>query len=941
MKVHGKTFILLITLCANILLQAFSFRLDSRLQVNDPERKAEELLSQMTPAEKVGQLFLISFKGRDFANDSPVYDMIVNHHVGGVILNQRNDNFSSDNTINNAQNLVNNLQQAEWNDAQSQFTDLSSRLIINNNYIPLFATINQDGDSYPFDQILNGMTILPNEMAIGATWDTNYSQLVGSVFGSELSKLGFNLYIGPSLDVLDLPFVEGGDDLGTRTFGGDPYWVGEMGKAFIKGIHQGSESKMAVIAKHFPGRGSSDRLPEEEVATVRKSLEQLKQIELAPFFSVTGNSPDKISTTDGLLVSHIRYQGFQGNIRASTRPVSFDQTAQEQLMSLPEFAEWRGDGGVIVSDNLGSNAVRKFFDPTGDEYDLRQIARNAFLSGNDLMLLDLFIDARDLDPYASTLRILESFTQKYQEDAAFAQRVDSSVKRILMLKFNLYPEFDINQVLVSADDLFDVGNSQQVSFEVASQSAVLMSPDMQELSVILPSPPQISERLIFFTDTISASQCSECSLQDIFAVNALEKSILKFYGPEAGEQVMQARLASFSFTDLNRYLSDSATMPTLDSELRNANWIIFSFNKPDLERPESLAMRNFLTNRADLIRNKKVVAFGFNAPYYLDATDISKLTAYYVLFSKGPAFIDTAARILFQETNPVGKLPVSVPGIGYDLNVSMSPEPSQIIPVYLEYSDNIQPTNENGTPSPTVIPVFELGKVLPIRTGLIYDHNLNPVPDGTVVRFNFSYQKDINSTQQIETITTDGIARLSYRVQNTGTLDISVESDPALNSQVLKIEVPAPEGAAATIVVLNTPYVTETPIPSPTITPLPTIEIPIINSNIPEEIPDIVDWFAMVIILSISSGVIYILTKKILPLRWIMRWMLLAVIGGIIAYIITVFQISVEASWTLMLRSLDIMMITLFGLVIGLISGWLWYIVQKQNWKNRLFSNRK
>jgi len=99
-----------------------------------------ETWSKMTPAEKVGQLFLISFKGREVANDSPVYDMIVNHHVGGVILNQRNDNFSSDNTINNAQNLVNNLQQAEWNDAQSQFTDLSSRLIINNNYIPLFAT---------------------------------------------------------------------------------------------------------------------------------------------------------------------------------------------------------------------------------------------------------------------------------------------------------------------------------------------------------------------------------------------------------------------------------------------------------------------------------------------------------------------------------------------------------------------------------------------------------------------------------------------------------------------------------------------------------------------------------------------------------------------------------------------------------------------------------
>lgn len=940
MNKNFRASILLVIFCLSILLQAFSYQPKFEFQVNDPESKARELLSQMTPAEKVGQLFLISFNGNEIVKDSPIYDMIVNHHVGGVILNRRNDNFTSDNTIINTQSLINDLQQAEWTDAQRELTDLSSRLIIKNNYIPLFISINQDGDSYPFDQILNGVTVLPNEMAIGATWDTNYSQIIGNVFGNELSSLGFNLYIGPSLDVLDLPYVEGGDDLGTRTFGGDPYWVGEMGKAFIKGIHSGSDGKMAVIAKHFPGRGSSDRLPEEEVATVRKSLEQLKQIELAPFFSVTGNAPDKNSTADGLLVSHIRYQGFQGNIRATTRPVSFDQAAQEQLMSLPEFAEWRAGGGIIVSDNLGSNAVRKFFDPTGEEYDPRQIARNAFLSGNDLMLLDLFVDPRDLDPYATTLRILEFFTQKYQEDTAFAQRVDSSALRILKLKFDLYPEFDIDEILVSPDLLSNVGVNQQISFEVASQSAVLMSPDLQELSVIMPNPPQSTERIIFFTDTITISQCSVCNSQDIFAVNALEKSVLKFYGPESGEQVVQTRLASFSFSDLSRYLTDPTTMPTLDSELRNANWIIFSFNKPDFERPESYAMRNFLSNRADLIRNKKIIAFGFNSPYYLDATDISKLTAYYVLFSKGPAFIDTAARILFKETNPEGKLPVSVPGIGYDLINSMSPEPNQVIPVYLEYSGPSQPTEVNGTPEPAIVPVFQLGEVLPIRTGIIYDHNQNPVPDGTVVRFQFTYQRDVNSIQQVETTTTQGIARVSYRIQNTGNLTITAESDPATKSQALLIEVPSPEGAEATIVVLSTPFITETPTLSPTL-PEPT-ETPVttINSTTVSTFPDILDWFAMVIILTITTGALYLFSRSKIPMRWSVRWILLAIIGGIIAYIFSVFQISIDAKWTLSLRSLDLMAITFGGLIIGWISGLIWYLSSKNYWKKGLFTNR-
>ena len=95
------------------------------------------------------------------------------------------------------------------------------------------------------------------------------------------------------------------------------------------------------MAKHFPGRGGSDRPLEEEVATVRKSLEQLKQIELAPFFAVTGSSEDPSAITDGLLVSHIRYQGFQGNIRVTTRPVSFDPTALSQILTLPQFSSWR------------------------------------------------------------------------------------------------------------------------------------------------------------------------------------------------------------------------------------------------------------------------------------------------------------------------------------------------------------------------------------------------------------------------------------------------------------------------------------------------------------------------------------------------------------------------------------------------------------------------
>ena len=69
---------------------------------------------------------------------------------------------------------------------------------------------------------------------------------------------------------------------------------------------------------------------------------------MAPFFAVTRQTPGAAETSDALLATHIRYQGFQGNIRATTAPVSLDPQALNSLMALPEFAPWRQGGGVIV-----------------------------------------------------------------------------------------------------------------------------------------------------------------------------------------------------------------------------------------------------------------------------------------------------------------------------------------------------------------------------------------------------------------------------------------------------------------------------------------------------------------------------------------------------------------------------------------------------------------
>ena len=251
-------------------------------------------------------------------------------------------------------------------------------------------------------------------------------------------------------------------------------------------------------------------MPEEEVSTIRKSLEELKSFDLAPFFAVTGQASLKEEMTDGLLSSHIRYQGLQGSIRATTRPVSFDPQALSLLISLPALNTWRESGGLMVSDDLGSLAVRRFYDLTSQTFDARRVALNAFLSGNDLLYIGDFTSALETDPLLATYHTLEFFSQKYREDSAFAQRVDELVKRILRHKYNLYEKFTLFNALPYANDLDEETTSATI-FDVARQAATLVSPMPEDLDENTPDPPNQNDRIVFITDTRTSKLCSQCA----------------------------------------------------------------------------------------------------------------------------------------------------------------------------------------------------------------------------------------------------------------------------------------------------------------------------------------------------------------------------------------------------------------------------------------------
>ena len=870
---------------------------------------------RMTPEQRVGQLFLVTFKGTDTSEKSEIHDLIANHYVGGVVLSAANDNFQgAPNTVQATYQLTSSLQQIEWDSATTQGVDPETLRPLSHAYVPLFIATAQDGDGPPGDQIISGLTPLPSEMSIGATWSPDLAEKVGAAMGHELSALGINMYFGPSLDVLENPSGTPGNDLGVDVFGGDPYWVSVLGSAYISGLHTGSDDRLLVVPKHFPGRGSADRSSEDEVATVRKSLDELKQIELAPFFSATGRSAAPTATADGLLVSHIRYQGFQGNIRATTKPVSFDEQALTSILSLPDFATWRNNGGVMISDNLGSNAVRDIY-ASGTDFPARTVARDAFVAGNDLLDLGNIVSSDANDNYSTVLEILSFFAQKYQEDPAFTQRVDAAVLRVLKLKARLFGEFDIENVQPAEEGLQSLGTEQQITFAVASQAATLLSPDAQDLTTVLQTPPRGHDRLVFLTDTYQVQQCSTCPAQPSLAVDALQQAVIKLYGPQSGNQTSSFRVSSFSFADVANDLAGKHP-PYLAENLDFADWVVICMTDNSAAQTELIS--NFLAEQQDLLRDKRVILFAFGAPYYLDATDISRLTAYYALYSKLPPFVEVAARLLFKELTPSGAAPVSVSGLGYDLISVTAPDPNQIISLALDLPLPQAATNE-PTAVATPVPLFKIGDTIAIRTGTIKDHNGQQVPDGTVVQFTMNLTGEGGGIlQEADAVTTAGVARVSFGLDKPGLLQIRATSDPALVSEVLQLDVSSGgQPAAVTVIVPQLSPAAQSPVGQ---TPKPAEnEFITAQGNL-----RFTAWLLTTLLLLLGSAVTFFAGTRLRGAPWGTRWGLCALAGGLLVYNYLSLGLPGSASFTIDNGIGGVVLLVFGGLLLGWGTGWLW-----------------
>ncbi|MEM8863256.1 MAG: glycoside hydrolase family 3 N-terminal domain-containing protein, partial [Chloroflexota bacterium] len=532
---------------------------------------AQAFLDDLTPEERVGQLFLVTFEGSQLSSESEITDLIINYHIGGVVLQSKNDNFSDvAEDISQVALLNNSLQElavlGRSSRIESEFeadevtestnTEVDTPTDISRGIPILIGTTHGGGEN---SEILFALTQSPSQLSVGATWQPDAAKTVGFVLGDELKEVGFNLLLNPSLNLASRPEVGGRSeslDL-LESFGSNPYWAGRFARKYVEGVQEGSNGRIAVIGSHFPGAGGSDRPLNSEISTVLTTLQEMQEGSLLPFM-LAADSEMMTETIDGFMTAHLRYQGFQGNIDSRSNPISFDGQALETLFQIEPLAGWLSSGGLLVSGELGAEAIQQFYETADDLFPHRRVAKDALLAGNDLLYVANFAaDENDEADKAENIRdAIEWFTTQYSADPTFRARVDEAALKVIQTKLELYDgDLSLGNILVD-----EVSSSQNVGLfteemrAIARDAATQLSPRPEENPEPLQGPPNTDNTIVVFTDSRPKQQCSSCDIQFMPDPDGLEERILSLYGPDASNQVNPARIFSFSFEELEAYL---------------------------------------------------------------------------------------------------------------------------------------------------------------------------------------------------------------------------------------------------------------------------------------------------------------------------------------------------------------------------------------------------
>ena len=326
--------------------------------------------------EKIGQMFLVGCRGDSLTRDEQL--IFAEYQFGGVILSKRN-------CAEPAQIL--SLCRSLWGSADEP---------------PPFIAIDQEGGQV--HRLPQPFTHFPAAARIGEGKNADLARRLGQAMADELNLVGVNLNFAPVLDVNSNP---ANPIIGDRAFAADPEQVAEIASAWAQGLRDGG---IIPCGKHFPGHGDTEKDSHLELPTVRKSLDELRAVELAPFADATRNG------IESLMTAHVLYPALDAELPATLSEPIVTGLLRHQL----------GYDGVVFSDDMEMKAIT-------DNFQVEEATARAVRAGVDVLLF--------CHESAKAIQAFEFLCDEAERDPVVRARVEDSVRRITELKRRYLKKF--------------------------------------------------------------------------------------------------------------------------------------------------------------------------------------------------------------------------------------------------------------------------------------------------------------------------------------------------------------------------------------------------------------------------------------------------------------------------------------------------------------------
>ena len=579
---------------------------------SDGRRWVQQTLKKLSLEEKVGQMINVRYF-TDFQNfESDSYrqfrDQMKKYHVGSVTLTVHVEaGFLLKNPPLEVASIANQLQR--------------------DSKLPLLVAA--DFERGLFSRV-SSVPAFPDAMAFGATGNPRYAERFGAIAADEARAVGVHWDFFPVADVNSNP---DNPIINTRSFGEEPNQVGALVAAFIHGARAHG---MLTTAKHFPGHGDTATDSHLGVAKVEGDLPRLEGVELPPFKQAIR------AGVDSVMVAHVSAPALDPD------PNTVATVSKKVVTGL--LRDELGFKNVIITDAMEMRGLTSLY-PAGRGTPMARAAVDAVKAGDDVLLWPTDVDGA-----------VSGIVSAVRSGEIAESRIDASVRRILEMKASLGLHkarlVDLSQVPYVVSRQEDMQFAQQVADEavtlVRDNGPVLplsrFRPPATEGEIFQPAmKPTAKTLVIVITESVHGA-----TGRGFEAAFKARRADATFYyvdntlAPLLAPEILQ------SVKDAEKVVVAAYVVPTAAKQVMVNGKLA---NSVSLEQQATGELLGHVLQAAAA----KTVVIAMGNPYVGES--FPDIQAYMCTYSNASSSELSAVKVLFGELKPIGKLPVTLPGL--------------------------------------------------------------------------------------------------------------------------------------------------------------------------------------------------------------------------------------------------------------------------------------